>query len=87
MPVFNHISNYRSSCSLFVLTSVLRAFTKGFSGVYDSIASNTEGIDKLKETVKPIMTFDLNERIYCIPASKDLVWRQQAMSEYWILKE
>lgn len=48
-------------------------FTKGFSGVYDSIASNTEGIDKLKETVKPIMTFDLNERIYCIPASKDLV--------------
>ncbi len=47
--------------------------SKGFNGVYDSITSGSDEVEKLKETIKPIMTFDLNERVYCATSSNDLV--------------
>lgn len=52
----------------------LDLLSDGFNGLYDRIFTmSTKEIDKLKETVKPILSFDTNERVYCTTVSDNIV--------------
>lgn len=55
-------------------TELLSDGLTGLKGIYNrNFLNSSDNIDKLKETVKPILTFDANEGIYCTTASGDLV--------------